>query len=91
MHGFKIRIFHFAKAVIDELLDAAAAVFLDDVGAFANGVAVWNSILVFCDAHENASFSFFFNMEKRRRFYAPNGEICFVYFPLQKEKVIGNL
>ena len=64
MHGFKIRIFHFAKAVIDELLDAAAAVFLDDVGAFANGVAVWNSILVFCDAHEKSSFSFSLTWKK---------------------------
>ena len=64
MDGFKIRILHFAKAIIDELLDAAAAVFLDDAGAFANGVAVWNSILVFCDAHENASFSFSLTWKK---------------------------
>ena len=40
MHWFKIHIFCFAKAVIDILLDAAAAVFLDDMGIFSGGLVV---------------------------------------------------
>ena len=40
MQGFKIYVFCFAKAVIDILLNTAAAVFLDDMGIFSGGLVV---------------------------------------------------
>ena len=54
VHWFEIIIFYLAEAVIKILLVTAAPVFLDDPGAFPDRLAVWDTVLVFCDLHEKA-------------------------------------
>ena len=54
VHWFEIIIFYLAEAIVKILLAAAAPVFLDDPGAFSDRLAVWDTVLVFCDLHEKA-------------------------------------
>ena len=58
MQWFKVIILDFPKAVIKILLDTAASVFADDTGAFADRLAVWDAVLVFCGLHEKSTFRF---------------------------------
>ena len=90
MQRLEIRIFHFAEAVVKNLLSAAAAASVNDAGTFPQGLAQGDAIVIFCDLHEKTPFCFLYFAEKPA-FYTGFGEICFVYFHLQKEMVIGNL
>ena len=91
MNWLKICVFYSPKAVIKILLDAAASVFLDDMGAFADRLAVWDTVLVFRCLHEKNSFLFSIRMCEKTVFHASDGEICFVYFLFEQAMVIGNL
>ena len=90
MHRFEICIFYLAEAAVEILLGAAASIPAEDAGTFADGLGIRLSISVFSDLHQ-IILSFFLIVLKMRDFYTAFGEICFVYFPLRKEKVIGNL
>ena len=59
VHRLKIDIFHFPKAVIKILLCAAAPILADNMGAFSDGLAVWDAVRIFCYLHENHPFVFF--------------------------------
>ena len=59
MQGFKIMISDFTKPVIDVLLITAAAVFMNDMGTFVNGLTVFCAIVIFCEVHEKAPFVFY--------------------------------
>ena len=54
MHRLEIIIFHFSKAIVKILLAAVASTSGDDTGAFPDRLAVWDTVLVFCDLHEKA-------------------------------------
>ena len=54
MHWFEISIFYLAEAVIKILLVTVASTSGDDTGAFPDRLAVWDTVLVFCDLHEKA-------------------------------------
>ena len=54
VHWFKIIIFYLAEAVIKILLVTVASTSGDDTGAFPDRLAVWDTVLVFCDLHEKA-------------------------------------
>jgi len=49
----------FTKPVIDVLLITAAAVFMNDMGTFVNGLTVFCAIVIFCEVHEKAPFVFY--------------------------------
>lgn len=54
VHWFEIIIFYLAEAVIKILLVTVASTSGDDTGAFPDRLAVWDTVLVFCDLHEKA-------------------------------------
>lgn len=54
MHRLEIIIFYLAEAVIKILLVTVASTSGDDTGAFPDRLAVWDTVLVFCDLHEKA-------------------------------------
>ena len=62
MHWLEIIIFYLAETIIEILLVAAASASDDDTGAFADGLAVLDTILVLCDLHGGFLLSFSFKM-----------------------------
>ena len=58
MQGFKVCVFHFAEAVIENLLSAAASVSAEDMGAFADSLTVADAVFIFCQVHGKTPFVF---------------------------------
>lgn len=58
MQRFKVCVFYLSEAVIKILLVSAAPVSIDDAGAFADGLTVWDAVWIFCDLHGKTPFSF---------------------------------
>ena len=58
MQGFIVCVFCFSKASVKILLDAASAVFSQDMCAFTDRLTVKNAVLIFCDLQGNPLLSF---------------------------------
>ena len=58
MHGFVVCVFYFSKASVKILLDAASAVFSQDMCAFAYRLMVQCTVLIFYDLQGNPLLSF---------------------------------
>ena len=58
MHGFVVCVFYFSKASVKILLDAASAIFSQDMCAFADRLMVRRTVLIFRDLQGNHLLSF---------------------------------
>ena len=91
MEWFIIDIFCLAEAAVDILLIAVFSAMEQDACAFAQSGCGGDAVMDFCQAHEKNSFRLirylFARIRKRMGFYTRIGEICFVYFSFQREKV----